>query len=49
LCYSWILSDKLKVISEGSFPTQRLMFTAQIFQTLTDVELFVAILLLHSL
>src|SRR6185369_9520462 len=35
--------------SKCSFPTQRLVFTAQIFQTFADIELFLAILLLHSL
>src|SRR5689334_2562157 len=49
LCDTGILSDQLEVVSERSFPTQRFVFAAQIFQTFTDVEFLVAILLLHSL
>jgi hypothetical protein len=44
-----VLGYKFEVIPEGSFPAQRFMFAAQIFQAFTDIKCFVAILLLHSL
>src|SRR5688572_32973738 len=44
-----ILGDQLEVIPKRSFPAQRFVLAAQIFQTFTDVKFLVAILLLHSL
>jgi hypothetical protein len=44
-----VLGYEFEVIPEGSFPAQRFVFTAQIFQAFTDVKCFIAILLLHSL
>src|SRR5688572_13424139 len=49
LCDTGVLGNQFEVVSERSFPAQRFVLAAQIFQTFTDVEFFVAILLLHSL